>query len=59
MKDIKTPFDYGKFLIEYRISKEGSLKFLRKKILDVDQALVEAGRLKDTGHHDVLIKKKD
>lgn len=55
--DKKSAFDYGNFLIEYRPSRDGVLRFLRKKITDVDVALTEASKLKDSGNHDVLIKK--
>lgn len=53
----KQKFDYGAYLIEYRNSMLGELRFLRKKINDVDSALVEANKLKDSGCHDVRIIK--
>lgn len=52
----KTPFDYGAYIVEYREVKDGPLRFLRKKLTDLDAVLLEANKLKDAGNHDVLIK---
>lgn len=52
----QSTFDYGAYIVEYREEKDGPLKFLRKKITDLDVVLNEANRLKDAGNHDVLIK---
>jgi hypothetical protein len=49
-------FDYGDFLIEYRLEKNGILLFLKKKITDIEIAIKEANTLKDKGYYDVLIK---
>lgn len=50
-------FDYGDYIIEYRLSQFGPLCFSKKKTVDVDNALKEASRLKDLGHYDVKIRK--
>jgi hypothetical protein len=55
----KTKFDYGNFIIEYRIHKDGFLNFLKKKITNTSDALNEATALKDKGYYDVLIRTKD
>lgn len=49
-------FDYGKFLIEYRDTSGSPLQFLRKKVMDVDQAIAEANKLKNNGYSDVTIR---
>lgn len=50
-------FDYGDFTIEYRKERDGLLNFLKKKIVNIDDALKESNKLKDLGYHDILIKK--
>ncbi len=52
---MKKKFDYGGFLIEYRMIRNGELQFLKKKITDTEMALVEAEKLKNLGYHDVKI----
>lgn len=54
---MKNNYDYGNFCIEYRKEKNGFLYFLKKKILNIDDAMKESNKLKDMGYHDILIKK--
>lgn len=56
-KDKNSKFNYGNFLIEYRMVSEGDLRFLKKNVKDVDTALKEADKLKNAGYHDVRIIK--
>ena len=48
-------FIYGKYVLEFRPSKDGELKFLKKKIDDVDTAMKEAAKLRDLGYDGVMI----
>lgn len=52
----KCKFNYGDYIIEYRVSKTEPISFLRKSINDIDSALREADTLKNKGYHDVLIR---
>lgn len=54
----KGKFNYGNYIIEYRITKNEPLSFLKKSIDDIESALKEADALKDKGYHDVLIRTK-
>lgn len=56
---MKKKFNYGNFLIEYRIERGGLLSFLKKNIKDSEEALKEANKLKDLGYHDVQIRRND
>lgn len=56
---MNTKFDYGDFIIEYRIDKDGFLNFLKQRITDIDTAIKESNKLKDLGYHDILIKKTE
>lgn len=49
-------FDYGNYLIEFRTERGGELKFLKKKVNLLEDALKEAGILRDCGYSDVLIR---
>jgi hypothetical protein len=51
-------FNYGKYILEYRPIKNGELKFLKKKIDDVDTAMKEAAKLRDLGYDSVTIRTK-
>lgn len=55
MKNTKT-FNYGAYIIEYRVNKEEPISFLKKKIDNIDTAMSEADSLKNKGYHDVLIR---
>lgn len=55
MKNNKA-FDYGDYIVEYRLKKDEPVSFLRKKINTVDAAMKEADELKGKGYHDVLIR---
>jgi hypothetical protein len=52
-------FDYGDFVLEYRQTQHGPLYFLEKRITDVEEAIKEANKLKDSGYSDVMIKKNE
>lgn len=56
---MKKKFDYGNFLLEYRTSKDGELRFLKKRIIELDIALSEAAKLRDLGYHGVKITKNN
>lgn len=56
---MKSDFQQGQFLIEYRQDAGGVLKFVREKIDDLDRALKVAADLKDKGFSDVLIRKNE
>jgi hypothetical protein len=49
-------FNYGEYIIEYRVTKTEPISFLKKIIKDIDSALREADTLKNKGYHDVLIR---
>jgi len=49
-------FNYGKYIIEYRLTKNEPISFLRKKIDNVELAMQESDKLKNKGCHDVLIR---
>ena len=46
-------------MVEYRINQGGELRFLKKKIDDLDDALKEASKLRDMGYSDVMIRKNE
>ena len=50
-------FDYGNFIITYRMERYGALLFLKEKIDDLDDAMKRVGRLKDLGYDDVKLEK--
>jgi hypothetical protein len=50
-------FQYGEYVIEYRTENNGELKFLKKRINDLDIAMKECARLRDMGYADVTIVK--
>lgn len=52
----KGKFNYGDYIIEYRVTKTEPISFLKKSINDIDSALREADALKNKGYHDVLIR---
>lgn len=52
----KSKFNYGEYIIEYRVTKTEPISFLKKIIKDIDSALREADTLKNKGYHDVLIR---
>lgn len=52
----KRKFDYGKYIVEYRYEKGGELYFLRKKIMNTDEALKEANILRDKGYDGIMIR---
>lgn len=54
---MKAKQNFGNFTIEYRKERDGFLHFLRKTIMDTEEALKESNKLKDLGYHDILIKK--
>lgn len=56
---MKNKFDYGDFIIEYRVSKNSELKFLKKKLTNLEDALKETHKLRDLGYHDILLKIHD
>lgn len=58
-KPQKQPFNYGKFIIEFRTSKDGDLRFLKKKLEFLDEALIECSKLRDLGYDRVMIRKTD
>jgi hypothetical protein len=53
---MKSKFELGDFIIEYRHIPNGILYFLDKTITDVEEAIKESNKLKDKGYSDVLIK---
>lgn len=54
--NFKKPFDYGQYRIEYRTVRNGELRFLKKKITDLQVALNESSKLKDLGYDDVIVR---
>ena len=50
-------FDYGNFVITYRLERYGALIFLKEKIDDLDVAMKKVGKLKDMGYDDVKLEK--
>jgi hypothetical protein len=52
----KKPFDYGQYRIEYRTVRNGELRFLKKKITDLQAALNESSKLRDLGYDDVTVR---
>jgi hypothetical protein len=54
--NIKTPFDYGQYRIEYRTVRDGELRFLKKKITDLQIAFKESSKLRDLGYDDVIVR---
>tara|TARA_R110002124_G_scaffold280154_1_gene453280 strand:- start:1277 stop:1462 length:186 start_codon:yes stop_codon:yes gene_type:complete len=53
----KKPFDFGKFVIEYRDNKGGILRFLKEHIDNIDDANAAQKKLLQDGYYEPVIKK--
>jgi hypothetical protein len=56
-KKIRQPFEYGKFLIEFREQKNGLLRILKEKIDTLEDAQLARERLIQAGFHEPTIRK--
>ena len=56
-KKIRQPFEYGKFLIEFREQKNGLLRILKEKIDTLEDAQIARERLIQAGFHEPTIRK--
>lgn len=52
----KSPFEYGKYIIEYREQKNGILRFHKEKIETFEEAQKVRERLIQIGYHDPVIR---
>jgi len=53
----KRPFEFGKYIVEYREEKNGVLRFLKERLDNLDDAKQARERLLNNGFHDPVIKK--
>lgn len=53
----KKPVDFGMYLIEYRESKEGMLRFLKERIDTIDDAQAACDKLLRQGYYEPIIRK--
>lgn len=53
----KKPADFGMFLIEYRESKDGMLRFLKERIDNLDDAQKAIEKLLQEGAYEPTIRK--
>ena len=54
---MKKPVDFGMYLIEYRESKEGMLRFLKERIDTIDDAQAACDKLLRQGYYEPIIRK--
>ena len=52
----RKPFEYGKYLIEYREEKGGLLRFLKEKLDTIEEAQAAREKLLLKGKHEPTIK---
>lgn len=53
----KKPFDFGKYVVEYRDEKGGMLRFLKEHIDNKDEARAWCDKLLRKGYYEPIIKK--
>lgn len=53
----KKPADFGMYLIEYRESKDGMLRFLKERIDNFDDAQTAREKLLQQGYYEPVIRK--
>ena len=56
-KNLRKPFEYGKFVIEYRENKNSITKILKKKLVTFDEAVQEREKLLIAGNYEPVIKR--